>query len=334
MAYKIFLIKKDINEATRIYVDIIKDAICLKYNLKEIDEVYDVKMISKDDILVIISLQTLLKLLVSFKNNKFIFWFQGILPEEIMMAFPGVYTKFKVPLFRWAEKYVLKNALSILMVSHEMLSHYQKKYGYKKTNYLIMPCFNQELDIDSFSKDKYATMSFVYAGRIIKWQCVEETIQLFSLIKQRFPQATLTLLTPDKDSAKVLLAKYSTQAKIDYVPLEKLKEELRKYKYGFLLRRVHPVNRVATPTKMNSYLASGIIPIYSDVMGDFQSVLKSVSYAVSCDINNYSSTIDKIDKLERMNLDPEKIKDEYQRLFSSYYNRQKYVVDISRDIIP
>ncbi|MFH4294131.1 hypothetical protein WAJ58_23570, partial [Acinetobacter baumannii] len=57
---------------------------------------------------------------------------------------------------------------------------------------------------------------------------------------------------------------------IKYVSLENLDTELLKYKYGFLIRENHIVNNVATPTKMNSYLANGIIPIYLSFIDHFK----------------------------------------------------------------
>ena len=59
-------------------------------------------------------------------------------------------------------------------------------------------------------------------------------------------------------------------AYVKYVDLRDLNNELLKYKYGFLLRRDNLVNNVATPTKMNSYLACGLIPIFTDAITDYK----------------------------------------------------------------
>lgn len=332
MAYKVFLIKRDINDATRVYIDIIKDAVKAKWKVSSIDEVYSVSDVKPDDILIIISLQALLKLIFRFKRNKFIFWFQGILPEEIRLAFPGIYSWFKVPVFTLAERFVLKHADLILMVSNAMLSHYQQKYGYAKSNYLIMPCFNQDLDEKCFILEKYQSPSFVYAGSILKWQCIEETIVLFAQIKKQLPEASLTILTADQSEAKKLIEKYQIEAVIKYVSMSHLKEELSRYKYGFLLREDHLVNRVATPTKMNSYLAAGIIPVFSDVIEDFHTVFAPLSVSVSGKVDNPFQIIQKIKNIENSKLDVQQIKNEYKELFSFYYDRGKYVRGISEKI--
>lgn len=115
--------------------------------------------------------------------------------------------------------------------------------------------------------DKYNNLSFVYAGALYDWQCIEETVLVFKMINEIDPSARLTLLTAKKQKAEELIKKFAlVNIKISFVKLENLQNELVKYKYGFLLRKNDPINNVATPTKMNSYLAAGIIPINTNVI--------------------------------------------------------------------
>ena len=101
-----------------------------------------------------------------------------------------------------------------------------------------MPCFNKAITQNSFYyKHKYESASFVYAGAVIKWQCLDETIHLFSLLKEKLKNATLTILSSDQQEVIPILKKYNINAIIKYVPLEELDEELAKYKYGFILRK-------------------------------------------------------------------------------------------------
>ena len=106
------------------------------------------------------------------------------------------------------------------------------------------------------------------------------------------PEATLTLLTEENKKAKNLIEKYEIQnAQVRYVSLGDLNEELLKYKYGFLLRKDIKVNNVSTPTKMNSYLSSGVIPIYTDAIKDF---LKHI------DLNNFNIRLKSNNSIEEM----------------------------------
>ena len=47
-----------------------------------------------------------------------------------------------------------------------------------------------------------------------------------------------------------------------------------------ITRKDIAINKVATPTKMSSYLANGIIPIFSDIIGDFNKVMGKLKYTV------------------------------------------------------
>lgn len=48
-----------------------------------------------------------------------------------------------------------------------------------------------------------------------------------------------------------------------------MSEALADVKFGFVLRNDVPVNRVATPTKLSSYLSAGVIPVFSKYLKDF-----------------------------------------------------------------
>src|SRR5690606_9036242 len=120
---------------------------------------------------------------------------------------------------------------------------------------VIIPCYNQTLKEDFFyHKRKYSRLDFVYAGSLSTWQCVEESIRVFKYIQNKVPSATFTILTKNGGEVKHLIEKNKVKNVLtDYVPLVELQEYLARFKYAFLLRRDEKVNRVSTPTKMNSY---------------------------------------------------------------------------------
>ncbi|MDL2323262.1 hypothetical protein LJC52_04665, partial [Bacteroidales bacterium OttesenSCG-928-A17] len=299
MNFKILLVKTDVNDATREYINVIKDAVTKSYGVKNIPCVNSIKEIKEEDILIIISLQALVHYKLLFKpKQKFIFWFQGITPEEIVFLYSGLYTRIKSIFYTQIEKYVLKKAKLIFFVSEKQRQHYNNKYGYKKNNYIVMPCFNKNMDESSFTASKYEKPSFVFAGQMARWQCIEETLLLFLKIKVRLPKAELIILTPDQEDIRKLLEKYDISAEMKYIPLKDLSHEMAKYKYGFLLRDKILINEVATPTKMNSYMANGVIPIFSNVIGDFRNVFLTLKYVVACENNEPDRIVDQILKIE------------------------------------
>ena len=141
---------------------------------------------------------------------------------------------------------------------------------------------------------------------------------LYEKIKAKYHNATLTLLTGDIQKAKDKCQKYNIVADVYSVPLEKLSSVLKKFKYGFIVRKNIAVNNVATPTKMNSYMAAGIIPVFSDVVSDFKENLSRLEYAVP--FNDDGECLNKIDQIERKGVDLNKIMQEYENVFSSHWS--------------
>jgi len=259
-------------------------------------------------------------------------WFQGIDAEEYLYYVPVSWFK-KIERFLVLSIYdwiALRKAKMCFFVSERMLEHYRKKYSYKKNNYIIMPCFNDQIKQDAFVDLKYKTPSFVYTGNLAGWQCFPKIVELFKMIKAKLPEATLTVYTPDQEEANAILTTKGVDASIKYVPYTQLAEEIKGFKYGFLIRDDHPVNNVATPTKMCNYLANGIIPIYSNVIGDFKKELKNLEFAVPLGIN-YEG-IEKLFKLEETEIKAQRVKNDFQTVFDKYYSIEYYVELISKKI--
>lgn len=121
---------------------------------------------------------------------------------------------------------------------------------------------------------------------------------------------------------------------IDYVNRTQLNEELKKYKYGFLLRKDHIVNNVATPTKFNSYLAAGVIPICTDTIHAFRNPTMNIQYCIrlpQADQTERNAAI--IEAFERESIDPTQIRADYQHIFDSYYSASGYVNAIAAMLI-
>ena len=177
---------------------------------------------------------------------------------------------------------------------------------------------------------KYKDASFVYTGSLAKWQCFEPTILLFKEIQKNIPTATLTIYTKEKNKAVEVLQKHNVMAEVKYVPYQQLSKELEKFKYGFILREDNTVNNVATPTKMNTYLANGVIPIYTDVVGAYRENLSTLKYAVPLKVGN--SGIDKLYQLELHSISGDEVFEDYRKVFDRYYNREYYVNLIAKNI--
>ena len=101
------------------------------------------------------------------------------------------------------------------------------------------------------------------------------------------------------------------------VPKEQVKKELEGVTYGFIIRHDIDVNRVATPTKISSYLSAGVIPIYSTCLDDFSRVSKNMKCAIGLqDSTDVSLLLAYIEKTP----DVTTIRQEISELFNKYYS--------------
>ena len=251
-----------------------------------------------------------------------ILWCQGIIPEE---SYLRNRSKSKSAVLSLIEKLALKKAAFCLFVSDDMRRHYEVKYGLSfEGRCFVMPCFNSTLEEVSFlAEGKYDTPTFAYVGSMAAWQCFEATVDLYKELEVRLPGALLKVLTFDQGKArKVLRAKGVERYEVGCVPPEKVADELARVAYGFVIRKDDPVNQVATPTKLSSYMAAGVIPVFSDCIGSFSGLARGLKYAVPVGM-----PVD-VDAVARRCAEPvrrEELLGEYRRVFDTYYSREYYV---------
>lgn len=324
-----FLPTKTMNEATRYYVDILKKAfIEAGYQVSQTENLADLKKHSK---VFVMSAKWCFIVKLLNPRIKIVTWFQGLGGEEALMTRNSILRK---RLWNCVELFTMKFSWLNIYVSKRMHKYYRETYKIVDNNFFIMPCFNKELNFDSLNvAGKYNSPTFVYAGGLDKWQCIDETLELFSLIEKDLPNASLTVLTKDTERAKELVNKYYIRNyNIGFIALEELDEELKKYKYGFLIRGNHIVNNVSTPTKMNSYLANGIVPIYTNVIDDFNENLNlrnsSLMLNVNDEINVWKKSIIDFDDFSKNVNFRNKIGSEIELTFIDYYNKDRYINEL------
>lgn len=320
--YKFFLETVNLNEATSYYINIIKNA--LEEKGEDVIYVFSLKEISPSDKVVVVSLKMFFYVWLKNRHQYIVNWYQGVAPEEALCdsEHSYIFRIIRKYLLRFIEAISLKYSAKNLFVSQSMRTHYQKKYGYKSDNYFIMPCFNQQLKEDYFVRERYQMPSFVYAGSLSKWQCVDRMFLLYKKIKALYPKAQFTILTKEQEKARFLCNKYDVKAVVKFVPVEALEQELRNFKYGFIVRDDIVVNNVATPTKMNSYMAAGVIPVYSNVIDDFKKVFANIKYVIP--FSTDEQCLEEIGKIENTSVDLTEMISEYTKVFSSYYSVVQY----------
>lgn len=310
---------------TDFYVKIIEEAIrkC-GHTTKRIDAM---RRAADNDAIVIVSPKDYVGAkLCGYKTV--LLWEQGLIPEESYMRNHSALRRAVLTL---KEAPGIKHSDMILMVSERMKLHFEKKYHINfGDKVFFMPCFNTELDENSFdTAGKYTNNVFTYTGAITAWQCFEQTARMYAYIEKNIPNCMFNVYTPDRDKAEEILKEYKIENySIDFVSVEQLSDELKSVKYGFVLREENEVNYVATPTKLSTYVSSGVIPIFSSCLDDFAKATKDMKYVISLKSFNPEELLKNL-----TDVDVQEQKEEYRRLFDTYYNRSKYVSNLSEYII-
>jgi hypothetical protein len=114
---------------------------------------------------------------------------------------------------------------------------------------------------------------------------------------------------------------------VEYYPDRQLQQVLQQATYGFIVRDDSPINQVATPTKISSYMANGVLPIFSDSLKDFTRMSANLSYAfpLATDLSNFDELVGFCSKT----INHAALVKEFTWLFSEYYCRNKYICEIA-----
>lgn len=335
MRFKILFEIGNRHDATIYYIDILKSALEKISDfpvtiIENVSEINDPK-----DVVVVVNAKSHLQVLLKNKKQKVICWYQGIMPEEIKVNYKKWDKYIKIVLWTLFEYFSIKRVQFSFFVSNKMKQHYEKKYGATfKDNFYVMPCFNQELLKDAFfTSEKYTNANFVYAGTISEWQCVDEILSIYEYYEKHAINASpsLTIFTPEQKEAKLLLKNHNIKnVKVDYLPFTELSKEIKKYKYGFIIRKDIMMNNVSTPTKMNSYLANGIIPIFSDAIYAFKENLSSMKYKIDVDKNESIEDIfDKVENFEKEKILNDVVLEDFKKnAFEKFYSKDFHIKNI------
>lgn len=258
-----------------------------------------------------------------YKN--FILWQQGATADESYMRHKS---KLRYNILNYMDCFAMKKAKMIFFVSQYMKEYYENLSGinFSEKTY-IMPCFNETLDEDFIEKKDYLKKNFAYVGSLDLWQCFDETAKLYKEIENRYPDAYFKVLTFSVEKAiEKIKALGIKNYEVKCVKKENVKNELKDIVYGFIIRKDSIVNRVATPTKLSSYMSAGVIPIFSSVLDDFKKASGNMKYAIS--LEDWKDTSELM-KTINLPIDKDELKKEYEYLFNTYYGTQNHVNRIS-----
>lgn len=259
------------------------------------------------------------------RKQRFVMWFQGIRPEE---SYTVHHSWLRSKLLEVAEKIILKKGEFFFLVSTYMKNHYEKKYKVDLSkNSFVMACSNEDMHkMNFFVPDKYKKNVFCYAGSINNWQCVDETLALYKQIESRIPDAELLLLVKNRKLAEEMVKKHGiSRYEIDFVPVEALQKRLENVKYGFIIRDDIELNRVATPTKMSTYMVNGVIPIISECLYGLTEIAGDSQFVVRLgDKEDFNAIL----KSSKSCIRAEEVYQDFLEIYQKHYDRAKKVEDL------
>lgn len=326
---KAVLLRSKNISATEFYYNVIASALKKKYELIY-DGFEEKELPTQKDVLVVCGSCTDMLQLWTKGYRKIVTWYQGTLPEESYMRNQSGIRK---AVLSCIERFALKHSVLNIVVSKAMIKHYKRVYGIELNNAYVMPCYNVEFQRKCITEKNPESRVFVYAGGLSKWQCIEQMLQFYKQIEDSVEgKAKLLFLTPEIESAKELVKKYKIlNCEVSCVHYSKLAEKMKQAKFGFALREDTVVNQVSTPTKLANYVASGIIPIYSECIRDFYEESKKNPYQVAIhDVNKISnSEIEKIIGLLEKTIESEELQKSMHTYFEQYYNTEWHIQHLS-----
>jgi len=255
----------------------------------------------------------------------FILWMQGITPEESFLKHKS---KLRYHILSMVDRFALKHSKFVFLVSQAMKDFLEKKYKTTISKFYIMPCYNDTFNEKIMDvKDKYEQNVFAYVGSLSVWQCFEETLNLYKRIEDTLPNASLKIFTKEKELAiRLITAVGIRNWSVDTVKPQDVNSALRDVKYGFVLRNNCSVNNVATPTKISSYMAAGVIPIVTKALVDISLLANDNNCIIALDDLNDAKTLI---KAVSSSIDQTKLYNGFKAIFSQYYSDTYHISRIS-----
>ena len=321
---------RDINDATYRYVEIIRQGLC-QAGLNDLGVTNNDSLARRADILVTISCLFAARAFLLHSRANLIHWFQGIEAIERRFIHGGLKGLIQYLIWSAIERRLLRRARLKLFVSSEMRNFLNDVSGPRNRS-IVMPCYNTSLKKTlSGRSDRYRHLNLVYAGSMSSWQCVEDVLLTFKELRNRRPEARLTLFTREIEAAREMCnAVNLSGVRIESVSPEQLLNALSEFSYGFILRDHMPINEVSTPTKFSTYLAAGVIPVLTTATPALVQMLDGVPYKViTVGPNEHERVVDALLALVVSDMSVKNVQHAFDQVFDRYFDDDVHATRIA-----
>jgi hypothetical protein len=216
-------------------------------------------------------------------RKKFIFDMRGVQPEELV--YEGRFSKYSVKykILKMIEKVLIRIADYTFVVSEPFKEYVHSINSSAKVYNISNPTFFSKYTVPSRHKDM-GRLRFLFSGSLQPWHAVDETYRLFSKLYQEFGNKIhLVVAANDLIGHKKVLAKYNIPLEaytVDRVPFEAMPKLITSCQFGFCLTRKSFVTKVCCPVKFAEYIASELVIITNEGIGDLSMTVRNKSAGV------------------------------------------------------
>lgn len=206
--------------------------------------------------------------LLNRRNIKTVWDVHGAVPEECLMY--GNEEGCRIA--NEVEKYFFHFADVIIVVNEATKKHLLEKYRETDAQFIIMPIFNIDIDIDvsniAITPQQNEKPTIVYAGGVQRWQNISLMRDIME-VNDGF--CYYRIYVQNKDAMNSYWHHgIPENVIVDSKAPEDLPAAYSECDYGLVLRDDDVVNRVACPTKILEYVLNGVVPVFkSPDIGDF-----------------------------------------------------------------
>lgn len=308
MMQRVAAIDKHFASRERVYLDLsyIRNIIPVKRVVSKKLSVYSINLFLYLPLIVYFAVKAKCIYVHSIGNAQFILPFylfkniitdmHGVAPEEFR------YSGRRFVAFRYniVESLAIRSGGTIVTVTTAMSDHFRNKYKRNDLTIVNIPLFDDIAINKNHAFPKKHKLTIIYAGGSQKWQNVDLMFSLMKIVGDKFRFVILTG-APEVFAHKVKEHDLRCSIEIKSVPKQEVQAYYLAADLGFVLRDDTLVNKVACPTKLMEYMASGVIPVViQPCIGDFDEL--GYAYVTTEQlISGYMPTNEEMEKMRSNN---------------------------------
>ena len=210
-----------------------------------------------------------------------LFDFRGFLAEEYADAGLWQHAGFRFRSTKALERILLKQCKALVVLTNPARDHFCHNYSMDAKKIFVIPCCadlsRYALKPDATSTIGKRPLHVVYSGSTVGRYDLPAMLSFFSLVLKKRPDSRFTILsTSDLSQDRTVLDKFHLHP--DSVSVvnarhQEMPSHLAAQDLGLIMLKGDLALSVASPTKIGEYLASGLVVVAEEALGDMHKIL-------------------------------------------------------------